>query len=73
MDKKEILEACMRKAFDLQGEINFDENFKTYGVNSISFIKMLVLLEKELNVEFDQSTFSFSENSTPNQILEYLK
>lgn len=74
-EERKILEACMRKSFQMDEnvEIDFDKNLDEYGVNSISFIKMLVLLEKELKVEFDENTFNFSDYRTPNQIVEYIK
>lgn len=72
--EKGIIEECMRKCFELDDNtaINFDRELDDYGVNSISFIKMLVLLETELNIEFDEATFNFADYKTPNQILEYI-
>lgn len=72
-DKVEILESCIKKSFGIEGEIDFDKSMEEYGVNSISFIKMLVLLEKELGIEFDEDTFKFSDYNTPNQILKYIE
>lgn len=71
-NNSEVLEACMRKVFEIEGEIDFDKSLEEYGVNSISFIKMLVLLEKELKVEFDENTFNFADYNTPNKIMGYI-
>lgn len=71
---KETFEKCMRKCFDLREDypIDFNKPLDEFGINSISLIKLLVLLETELEVEFDETTFNLSNYRTPNRILEYV-
>ncbi|MCR2022129.1 glycosyltransferase [Blautia pseudococcoides] len=75
MNKKALVEICMREAFEFEEnlEIDFDKRLDEYGVNSISFIKMLVLLENKLEIEFDEATFDFEECNTGNKILHYIE
>lgn len=49
-----------------------DLDFSEVGMDSISFIKMIVILEEEFNVEIPDSFLLFSEMNTVNKIKDIL-
>jgi len=53
-------------------DINFDEELINYGMNSISFLRLLFAIEEKFDMEFDEMLDS-SQFSTINKILTYLK
>ena len=73
MDKKETMVECLKKCIDLEHEeVDFDKDIQEYGMNSITTIKFLVLVENELDIEFDVSAFSLEENGTLCKILDHI-
>lgn len=74
MDKRKILEECLKKCITLEsGEFDFNKNLQEYGMNSITAIKFLVLVENELDIEFDESAFSLEQHGTLQKILDYIE
>ena len=54
-------------------EIQGDEKFEDFGVNSISFIKLVVATESEFGFEFDDDDLDFIRINTINNLVEYIK
>lgn len=52
-------------------EIDDNANLIDYGMSSLSFIRMIVALEDEFNIEFDEMSDS-SQFRTINKILKYV-
>jgi len=53
-------------------EIAADKDMILYGMNSLSFIRLIVAVEKEFAVEFDES-IDVSQARTVNKIAEYIE
>lgn len=56
------------------GTVLEDETLlKDAGINSLSFIKLIVSLEDEFDVEFEDSELGKFETSTPATLTEYIE
>lgn len=49
-----------------------DEDLSTYGVSSISFMKIVIALEMEFDIEWDDEDLDVNNFSTINNILGYI-
>lgn len=50
-----------------------DDDLSSFGVNSVSFIKLVVAVEEEFGFEFDDEQLDFNNFRTINGIVEYIK
>lgn len=59
----------------LQGSenLNDDEFLKTVGLNSINFIQMIVALEDEFDMEFDEEEIDDYEKISINSLCVYIE
>lgn len=53
--------------------IKSDDELSSFGVNSVSFIKLVVAVEEEFGFEFDDEQLDFNNFRTINGIVEYIK
>jgi acyl carrier protein len=68
--KKIISENC---AFEKAKEINLNDNLEDLGINSISFIKIVVSVEKALGIEFDVDHLDHKNFETLQSIIAYIE
>lgn len=54
-------------------EIEDETLLKDAGINSLSFIKLIVSLEDEFDIEFEDSELGKFETSTPTTLTEYIE
>ncbi|EGD49369.1 phosphopantetheine-binding protein [Ruminiclostridium papyrosolvens DSM 2782] len=73
-ETKESIQKCVRKCLneDENYKVDLDAELTNLGMNSITLIKLLVLLEAELGIQFDESKFSFKDYKTLNSVAEYV-
>lgn len=57
----------------LQNEINLDDRFEEVGINSISFIKFIVELEKEFRFKFEYEELDVNKYETLRDIVLFIK
>jgi len=73
---KEI-EIKLKKIIDenlnMPTEINPDNELKKYGIDSITFIKIIVCIENEFKIEFDDENLDSNRLSTLNNLIEYVE
>jgi acyl carrier protein len=68
---REILGAkCESKNAD---EIGLDENLQDLGINSISFIKLVLALEKEFGIEIDDENLIFEVFQTLRSVINFVE
>jgi acyl carrier protein len=63
----------IKKNFDqpeLLNEINLNDSLDSYGFNSIKFIKIVVDLENEFAIEFDDEELNMDTFSTLNDVVQ---
>lgn len=70
------------KIIELISELNFmdnsyeylceNDNLKQLGMNSISFIKLVVTLESEFGLEFDDEDLDYNKFTSLNILCEYI-
>lgn len=53
---KEIIASILQKKIDItvEKDVDFSKHFVEIGLNSLLFVKLLVNIEAELDVEFDE-------------------
>lgn len=76
MDKEEIKNVLCR-VFNEKLGISLDEEdfFKSYielGINSILFVKLLINLEIELDIEFEEEIININQMYTPDELIRYI-
>lgn len=76
MNKEEIKNVLYRVFSEKLG-ISLDEEAfsKTYielGINSILFVKLLINLEIELDIEFEEEIININQMYTPNELVQYI-
>lgn len=54
-------------------EISLDGNLQDMGINSISFIKLVLALEKEFGIEIDDENLIFDVFQTSRSIINYVE
>lgn len=75
-DIKFKLLSIIKENAELVKDINisqYDEKLEDFGVNSISFIKMVVAIESEYGFEFDDEDLDFTKINTVNKLVEYIE
>lgn len=68
---KEILAENLENKIPAE-QINADNDLKDLGINSISFIKIIVGLETEFDIEFDDEDLDASKFATIKDLIEYV-
>jgi acyl carrier protein len=53
--------------------IEADEKLEALGINSITFIKIIVVLEKEFGIEFDDEDLDVNVFSSLKSLITYIK
>lgn len=53
------------------GEEVMDVDFQELGINSIAFVRLIVALENEFDVEFDDGSLDVNSFTTLRQLLKY--
>lgn len=53
-------------------DIGLDSPLNDIGINSISFIKIVVAIESEFNIEFEDEYLEYSKWNTLNDIISYI-
>ncbi|MDK8191933.1 acyl carrier protein [Paenibacillus sp. UMB7766-LJ446] len=54
-------------------EFSMDTNLIEAGVNSISFIKLVILIENEFDIQFEETKLDLNYFPTIREILEYIE
>ena len=62
----------IKKNINAQEDIGLEENLEQYGLSSITFLKALIELEQEFNIEFDDTYMMGFEGQTISNILKYI-
>lgn len=78
--KREEIESRLMKIIELnedmpipKEEIGMDMDIAEKGVNSLIFIKLIVILETEFEVEFDDSELDITKYRTLNDLADYIE
>lgn len=54
-------------------EIKLDDVLVNYGINSITFIKFIVLLENEFDIQVDDENLDYTKMSTLSSLISYIE
>ncbi len=74
----EMVETRLKKVIkenykDIADNIRLDETLAAFGLNSVEFVKLVVMLEKEFGFEFDNEHLDFAKFSTIRDIVDYIE
>ncbi|GAE86719.1 acyl carrier protein [Acetivibrio straminisolvens] len=58
---------------DLNSSIKLEDTLSSLNINSISFIRLVVELEKEFNIEFQDEIMDVSNFKTIKSLVEYIE
>lgn len=50
----------------------FSKTYIELGINSILFVKLLINLEIELDIEFEEEIININQMYTPNELVQYI-
>lgn len=53
-------------------KVELDEKLETIGINSISFVKFVISLEEEFDIEFDPEEINLNRFQTLRDVINYL-
>lgn len=72
MSKEERLAEIIRKAVNLSDDVALDENtdLDQIDINSLNFLKIIVDIEDEFDIEFDDEELNFELFGTIHSIIE---
>lgn len=68
-----LLRDIIGKWADISVDISADEDLTIYGINSISFIKIVVEIEKVFGFEFDEEELDYAKYNTLDKLIFYVK
>lgn len=68
---KSILHNCLELQIDKE-DITLDSNLTEYGLNSVTFIKIVVAIENELEFEFEDEDLDSNKFITIRSIVDYV-
>lgn len=54
-------------------DIGLETNLTTIGINSISFIKIIVAIESEFNMEFDDDGLDYTQYQCFKDVVSYIR
>jgi acyl carrier protein len=64
----------LKSVLEIDGaEINENTEMKEFGINSISFIKLIIAVEEEFGIEFDDQDLEYDKFATVASITAYVK
>lgn len=78
MTKNEIelwIKSLIKETLDIDTgieELTGKEKLKNLGVNSVSFIKLIVAIEKQYDIEFEDEDLDFKRIPTINSLINYV-
>lgn len=58
---------------DVEGYLNENDDLTEIGLDSISFIKIIVALEQNYDIEFDDISLDFSNFDSFNKLCDFVK
>lgn len=58
---------------DYDGELAEDEDLLFWGINSITFIKIIVAVEKEFDIEFDEEDLDYNLFRQLDKLVNYVE
>lgn len=61
------------KGSDVADNIRLDDTLAVFGLNSVEFVKLVVMIENEFGFEFDNEYLDFSKFTTMRNIVEYIE
>lgn len=73
MKKEEVSKQVLKAVQEVAGdaiEIKMNTEFKSIGLDSLSFVKVVVTLEDELDFEFDDEYLDYKEFDTVEDLCE---
>ncbi|OMF98443.1 phosphopantetheine-binding protein [Paenibacillus sp. FSL R7-0337] len=53
-------------------QLSLEQDLVSLGINSMDFIKLVVLIEKEFAIEFENEALDYRKFATLNEIAEYI-
>lgn len=65
-------EATIEKNIDVKN-VQPDDDLKSFGINSVTYVKFIILIEEEFDIEFEIEDISFKEHNTFRKIIEIIK
>jgi len=68
----EIVVKILTEEVDASKTFLPDDNLKDIGLNSLSMIRVVVKLENEFNIEFDDEMLSFDQIITLDDLVTYI-
>ncbi|ACL75347.1 phosphopantetheine-binding protein [Ruminiclostridium cellulolyticum] len=66
----------LKETMEMEGDIDTvspDEDLTNIGMNSVSFIQVIVAFEEEFEIQFEEEDLDIEHFRTINSILEFLK
>ncbi len=76
MNKEEIKNVLCRVFNEKLGipldEEAFSKSYIELGINSILFVKLLINLEIELDIEFEEEIININQMYTPDELIQYI-
>ncbi|MCP1132763.1 acyl carrier protein [Paenibacillus polysaccharolyticus] len=71
--EKQFIDMLHKELPGIEIEISMETNLIQAGVNSISFIKLVILIENEFNISFDEERLDISYFPTIKDIVGYIE
>ncbi len=71
---KEIIKQIFKEKIEIEifDEASFDTDLISLGLNSLTFIKLLVSIETRFDIEFEEEFLDFNYLSNLNQLVDYI-
>lgn len=72
---EEVLLELFHEALKEKEVINvkMDDDLQAIGINSVTYVKFIILIEEEFDIEFEIEDISFKEHNTFRKIIEVIK
>lgn len=67
------LREIFKNNLDVEGEIGLEDNLGTIGLNSVSFIKIIVAIEKEFDIEFEDESLNYNVFKNIKELIIYIE
>ncbi len=68
----EIINNCITEVLEVKNDFNGDTRLEEFGVSSIEFIKLIVVLEDEFSIEFEDEALDMSKFQKVSDIYDYV-
>lgn len=69
---RRITEVIEKKLDVSEVVISVDEDLKSVGINSLNFIKLIIAIENEFDIEFEDEYLDYNQYSSLKQLAEYV-